>query len=125
MLPNHNPNPNSPFVSLNDCLGAGAVHVTWLKSGHEVLQERSTFLLGLIGHLAQMSSSDNCCDVPLVNLKGADISSFDLIHSILVTDKHKTVKYWLQCLVFDLFTQFFLSVYFSIQTRGLTMHLTE
>ena len=70
-----------------------------------MLQERSTFLLGLIGHLAQMSSSDNCGDVPLVNLKGADFSSFVLILSILVTDKHKPVKYWLLYSIFDLFTK--------------------
>ena len=62
------------FFSLCDCLGTGAVHVTWLKSGHEVLQERSTFLLGLIGHLAQMSGNDNCDDAPTVKSQGASIA---------------------------------------------------
>jgi len=37
-----------------DCLDAGAVHVSWLKAGHEVLQERTPFLLGMVSNLAQM-----------------------------------------------------------------------
>ena len=41
--------------SMSDCLDPGSVHVTWLKSGHHVLQERVTYVLGLIGHLAQLS----------------------------------------------------------------------
>ena len=37
-----------------DSLDENAVHVMWLKAGHEVIQERSSFLLGLVSNLAQM-----------------------------------------------------------------------
>lgn len=37
-----------------DCLDEGAVHVSWLKAGHEVLQERTPFVLGLVSNLAQV-----------------------------------------------------------------------
>jgi hypothetical protein len=37
-----------------DCLDDSAVHVCWLKSGHEVLQERNAYILGVISNLAQI-----------------------------------------------------------------------
>ena len=41
-------------TSMADCLDAGAVHVSWLNSSHEVLQERTNFLLGLVANVAQI-----------------------------------------------------------------------
>lgn len=41
-------------TSMADCLDAGAVHVSWLNAGHEVLQERTNFLLGLVANVAQI-----------------------------------------------------------------------
>jgi hypothetical protein len=37
-----------------DSLDMNAVHISWLQAGHEVVQERTPFLLGLISNLAQM-----------------------------------------------------------------------
>lgn len=41
--------------NISDCLTPGAVHISWLKAGHEVLQEKNSFLLSLIGRLVQAS----------------------------------------------------------------------
>jgi len=47
--------PNRILVSsIADSLDIGAVHVSWLRAGHEVLQERTNFILGLVGNLAQI-----------------------------------------------------------------------
>ena len=47
--------PNRTLVSsVADSLDLGAVHVSWLRAGHEVLQERTNFILGLVGNLAQI-----------------------------------------------------------------------
>lgn len=35
-------------------MDTNSVHVSWLKSGHEVLQERTSFLLGFVSQLAQL-----------------------------------------------------------------------
>ena len=46
----------SPRYSISDivnCLDTNAVHVSWLKAGHEVLQERTPFFIGLVGNLAR------------------------------------------------------------------------
>jgi hypothetical protein len=40
--------------TMTECLQPGAVHVSWLRAGHEVLQERNNFILGLVGNLAQL-----------------------------------------------------------------------
>lgn len=67
--PLHTPQtPHTPH-SVSDCLDLGAVHVTWLTSGHEVLQERSSFLLGLLGHIAQISG------VRSTDVNGTDIEN--------------------------------------------------
>jgi hypothetical protein len=39
---------------LDDSLEDGSVHISWLKSGHEVIQERRPYLLALVSKLAQM-----------------------------------------------------------------------
>jgi hypothetical protein len=39
---------------LDDSLEDGSVHISWLKSGHEVIQERGPYLLALVSKLAQM-----------------------------------------------------------------------
>ena len=49
-LPPH----RSLVTFIADSLDPGAVHVTWLRAGHEVLQERTEFLLGVVGNLAQL-----------------------------------------------------------------------
>ncbi len=41
-------------TGLVDALDENSVHVSWLKAGHEVVQERTSFLLGLVSQLAQM-----------------------------------------------------------------------
>jgi len=41
-------------TNLVDSLDENAVHVSWLKAGHEVIQERTSFLLGMVSNLAQM-----------------------------------------------------------------------
>lgn len=41
----------------SECLIPGAIYLNWLKAGHEVLQERTPFILGLISNIAQL------CDI--------------------------------------------------------------
>jgi len=41
---------------ISDSLKKSAVHVCWLKAGHEVLEERNAFVLGLISNLAKLCS---------------------------------------------------------------------
>jgi len=41
-------------TNMVDALDENAVHVSWLKAGHEVIQERTSFLLGMVSQLAQM-----------------------------------------------------------------------
>lgn len=41
-------------TDVHDSLDTNAVFINWLRAGHEVLQERNTFMLGLISNLAQM-----------------------------------------------------------------------
>ena len=43
--------------SVADSLLPGAVHVSWLRAGHEVLQERTNFILGLVANLAQIAGA--------------------------------------------------------------------
>jgi hypothetical protein len=38
------------FLSFRD----GAIHISWLKAGHEIIQERTPYLLALVSKLAQM-----------------------------------------------------------------------
>jgi hypothetical protein len=38
---------------ISRCLAPGAVHISWLQAGHEILQEKNSFLLSLIGQLVQ------------------------------------------------------------------------
>jgi hypothetical protein len=52
--PDQLPPERSLVAGLADCLDPGAVHVSWLRAGHEVLQERNAFILGLLGSLAQL-----------------------------------------------------------------------
>lgn len=39
--------------NISCCLAPGAVHISWLQAGHEILQEKYSFLLALIGRLVQ------------------------------------------------------------------------
>ena len=43
--------------SVADSLLPGAVHVSWLRAGHEVLQERTNFIVGLVANLAQIAGA--------------------------------------------------------------------
>ena len=46
--------PERSLVStVGGCLAPGAVHMSWLRAGHEVLQERNSFIMGLIGTLVE------------------------------------------------------------------------
>lgn len=38
----------------SDCLKKSAINVNWLKAGHEVLEERNAFMLGLISNIAKL-----------------------------------------------------------------------
>jgi pimeloyl-ACP methyl ester carboxylesterase len=41
-------------TDLDSAMQDGSVHISWLKSGHEVIQERTPFLLALVSKLAQL-----------------------------------------------------------------------
>ena len=42
------------MTETRQCLDKHAIHVNWLKAGHEVIQERTPFLLGLLSNLAKL-----------------------------------------------------------------------
>jgi chemotaxis protein histidine kinase CheA len=52
--PDKLPERRHSVTNFADCLDENAVHVCWLKSGHEILQERNSYILGVISNLAQI-----------------------------------------------------------------------
>ena len=57
-----------------------AVHVSWLQGGHELLQERSPYLLALVSHVAQLRAfhlEDEWTDAVQVDDYGGD--DFDVV----------------------------------------------
>jgi multidrug efflux pump subunit AcrA (membrane-fusion protein) len=66
----------------SECLTPGAIHLNWLKAGHEILQERTPYILGLISNIAQVSGIKPV-DIDRVVKKGPNIfiddDAFDVI----------------------------------------------
>ena len=82
--------PERTLVSdLVDSLDENAVHVSWLKAGHEVIQERTSFLLGLVSNLAQM-----CGVHPVAPEKkdGVDEEEEDIFDVLALAEKKKQAK---------------------------------
>ena len=52
--PDKLPKSRQVVTDLDQSLRSNAVHISWLKAGHEVLQERGPYVLALISKLAQM-----------------------------------------------------------------------
>jgi hypothetical protein len=71
---------------LENALRFGAVHVSWLRAGHELLQERPAYLLSLVSSLAQQCSVaplrevvDATDDLGLMDDPDETIDQFDTV----------------------------------------------
>lgn len=78
---------------VTDCLDPSAVFVNWLKAGHEVVQERNSFILGLISNLAQMCGI-HPSDVVVVEEKSSDVDDevFDVLALSEVRKKQREAE---------------------------------
>ena len=56
--------------SIEDCLRPGAIHVSWLRAGHELVQERSSYLLSVVSSLAKLCGIVPYTEVGLEEVEG-------------------------------------------------------
>lgn len=66
---------------ISDALDANAVHVCWLRSGHEAIQERSSFLLGFISQLVQLCGIHASSAPPVAAVNNASSSENSVTES--------------------------------------------
>jgi hypothetical protein len=74
-------------TDVSDALDSDAVYVCWLKAGHEVLQERTHFILGLISNFAQMCGIHPADEGPEEVEVEEDEAVFDVL--VLASNRRK------------------------------------